>query len=181
MLGGAAAFEDGTLPFTSLGAVPAALAAARSAGRERLGEHLQSLTAALMDGLLNLHHTSGMPVVTILGPRTLVDRGATLALTVQDAGGATIPFWTVEADARAHGLAVRGGCFCNPGCAEYAFAFPAEQTACCLDRLGDDFTIPAFATCLGGGPVGAVRISLGLGSVQQDVDRALAFLATYQA
>jgi selenocysteine lyase/cysteine desulfurase len=84
----------------------------------------------------------------------------------------------VEA-ARVFGIAVRGGCFCNPGCAEAAFEFPAATTAHCLDALGDGFTVPRFASCLGDRTVGAIRISLGLGSVRADVDRVLAFLERY--
>ena len=57
------------------------------------------------------------------------------------------------------------GCFCNPECAEWALAVPAEATAHCLDALGDAFTVPKFASCLGDRAVGPIRISLGLESV----------------
>jgi len=51
-------------------------------------------------------------------------------------------------DPRDQGIAVRGGCFCNPGCAERAFGFPDGRVRSCLDALGAEFTMPRFAACL---------------------------------
>jgi selenocysteine lyase/cysteine desulfurase len=176
---GASAFEDGTLPFLAAGAVAPALAVVEAADRARLARHLRALTGYTLDGLHALRHANGVPLVCVHGPRSLQDRGATIALSLRDPDGRVIPYWTVEETARASGIAVRGGCFCNPGCAEAAFEFPAETTAHCLDALGDGFTVPRFASCLGDRAVGAIRISLGLGSVRADVDRVLAFLDRY--
>lgn len=169
-------FEDGTCHFLAVGAVPAALAAVGVAGRERLPQHLASLTSALLTGLEAIRHRDGSRVVTVHGPETLEDRGATVAISLRSPDGSSIPYWEVEDEARRQGIAVRGGCFCNPGCAEHTFGFPARETAHCLEALGERFTIPAFAACLGGQTVGAIRISLGLGSVSGDVTRVLEFL-----
>jgi selenocysteine lyase/cysteine desulfurase len=49
----------------------------------------------------------------------------------------------------------------------------------CLDTLGDAFTIPRFASCLDDHTVGAIRVSMGLGTVRADVDRFLTFLQRY--
>ncbi|HVT39015.1 MAG TPA: aminotransferase class V-fold PLP-dependent enzyme [Gemmatimonadaceae bacterium] len=176
---GVEAFEDGTPPFLAAGAVARALAAVTIASRERLGRHLQALTAMTLRGLEQLVHSDGEPLVTVHGPRTVAGRGATIAVTLRDRAGRVIPYWEVEDTARNEGIAVRGGCFCNPGCAEAAFAFPAGYTTNCLDPMGDDFTIPRFAACLGDRPVGAIRISLGLGSVLADVTRVVEFLTRY--
>ena len=105
--------------------------------------------------------------------------GATMALTIADQYGRSVPYWEVEAAAHDAGIAVRGGCFCNPGCAEAAFAFPDARVRSCLDTLGDGFTIPRFASCLDDHTVGAIRVSMGLGTIHADVDRFLAFLIRY--
>lgn len=170
LLTGPEAFEDGTPPFHAAGAVPRALAAVAEVSRERLARHLRCLTSVALEQL------QANPLVTVHGPLTTVDRGATIALTLRDDTGRVVPYWVVEEAARAEGIAVRGGCFCNPGCAEAAFGFPAGYVSRCLEPLGDDFTIPRFAACLAGGPVGAIRISLGLGSVRRDVERVADFL-----
>ncbi|MFI5312464.1 MAG: aminotransferase class V-fold PLP-dependent enzyme, partial [Gemmatimonadales bacterium] len=171
------AFEDGTPSYQAAGAVAPALAAVTGVPRVRLQRHLARLTNAALRGLQQM--TGDVAQATIHGPRTCVDRGATIAVTLRDRAGDVIPYWAVEDAARTEGIAVRGGCFCNPGCAEAAFDFPAAETARCLDLLGNDFTIPRFAACLDGRPVGAIRISFGLGSIGADVERWLGFLARH--
>lgn len=172
-------FEDGTPSFLAAAAVEPALAAVRAADRERLARHLGHLTGALLDGVSALSHGNGAPMCRVHGPRDLTQRGATIALSVHDAGGRVIPYWEVEVAARDAGIAIRGGCFCNPGCAEAAFAFPDARVRSCLDSLGQDFTIPRFAACLDDHTVGAIRVSMGLGTIRADVDRFLSFLARY--
>ena len=176
---GEAGFEDGTVPFLALGAVKPALRFVCDAGRDRLARHSARLTAQLLHSLRDLRHPNGRHIVRIHGPRNLVDRGATIAFTVEDAAGCVIPYWTVEADAREAGIAVRGGCFCNPGCAESAFELEDRETLRCLETLGDSFTIPRFADCLGGRAVGAIRASVGLGSVREDVERLVRLVERY--
>ena len=172
-------FEDGTPAFLAAGAVAPALETILAAGRERLAGHLQTLTGELLRGLEGLRHSTGAPLVAIHGPRDLQARGATVAITIRDPAGKVVPYWVVEADARRAGIALRGGCFCNPGCAEAAFGWSAARTTPCLESLGPDFTIRSFADCLGDGPVGAIRMSLGLGSLRRDVDAVLTFLRGY--
>lgn len=172
-------FEDGTPSFLAAAAVPFALDAVRAAGRERLRHHLSNLTQVLLDGLTSLRHGNGAPLVRVHGPRTLIDRGATIAISLYEPNGRVIPYWEVERAARDVGIAVRGGCFCNPGCAEAAFGFSDARVASCLDTLGSSFTIPRFAECLDGRTVGAIRVSLGLGSIRADVERFLGFLERY--
>jgi selenocysteine lyase/cysteine desulfurase len=170
-------FEDGTPSFVAAGAVRMALAAVIYADRERLARHLGALTGQLLHRLPELQHSNGSSLVTVHGPADTRDRGATIAITLHDDIRRAIPFWEVEAAARESGIALRGGCFCNPGCAEAAFGLGAADP--CLDALGADFTIPRLAACLGDRAVGAIRISLGLGSVRADVEAVLGFLERY--
>ncbi len=179
LIPGAPGFEDGTVPFLALGGVRTALNAVRSAAGDRLVRHLAGLTSQMLDSLRSLHHSNGQPVARIHGPADLADRGATVAFTVYDASGIAIPYWTVEGEAREAGVAVRGGCFCNPGCAERAFGLANRDTLRCLDALGVRFTIPRFASCLADQAVGAIRASLGLGSVRRDVDRLSGLIGGY--
>jgi selenocysteine lyase/cysteine desulfurase len=172
-------FEDGTPAFLAAAAVAPALGAVRAADRPRLARHLQYLTGVLLDGLSVLRHGHGAPLVRMHGPRDLEQRGATVAVSLHDGDGRPIPYWDVEAAARDEGIAIRGGCFCNPGCAEAAFAFPDSRVRLCLDTLGSGFTVPKFAACLDQHTVGALRVSMGLGTIRADVERLLAFLTRY--
>ncbi|MBL8981417.1 MAG: aminotransferase class V-fold PLP-dependent enzyme [Gemmatimonadetes bacterium] len=174
---GAHGFEDGTPAFGAAGAVALALDTMRAADRPAWACHVLTLTARLLAGFADLTHANGAPRVRVHGPSTVVDRGGTVAFSVLTSAGEPVPYWDVEARARDAGIALRGGCFCNPGCAEVAFGLSEARVTACLDALGDRFTVPALAACLDGRPVGALRASLGIGSIARDVDRLLAFLA----
>jgi hypothetical protein len=58
--------------------------------------------------------------------------------------GRHIDYTRVEAQARAMRVSVRGGCFCNPGAAERAFAFPSERLARCLTEAAAGGFTPAL-------------------------------------
>jgi selenocysteine lyase/cysteine desulfurase len=173
---GAEGFEDGTPPFTLAGAVPIALDAVRDAGREAWGAQALRLTGRLLAALQAARHDSGMAMVRLHGPDTLEARGPTVAFSLLFRDGSPVPYWDAESRARDAGIALRGGCFCNPGCAEQAFGLSSPRTLACLEELGDGFTVAGLAQCLGGRAVGALRVSLGLGSLDRDVDRLLAVL-----
>lgn len=172
-------FEDGTPSFLAAAAVAPALAAVQAVGRDRLARHLRYLTQLLLDGVSDVRHGSGTLLVRVHGPCDMDSRGATVAMSLHDGTGRVIPYWDVEAAARDEGIAIRGGCFCNPGCAEAAFQFPDTRVRACLDTLGNDFTIPRFAACLEDQTVGAIRVSMGLGTIRADIERFLAFIRRY--
>jgi selenocysteine lyase/cysteine desulfurase len=171
---GAEAFEDGTVNFAGIAAVPAGLRFLERVGTERLGYHVSTLTHQLLHELRSLRHPGGSPLVRIHGPADTRDRGATVALNVLDPAGRAVAYERVEERARRANVSVRGGCFCNPGAAEHAFAFPSARTGDCLRRLSvEGFSVDGFRRCLGGAPVGAIRISLGMASVEADIHRVL--------
>ena len=80
----------------------------------------------------------------------------------------------VESAARQYGIAIRGGCFCNPGAAEHAFGFPVRRARRCLDG---DFSVARFRSCMSGHPVGALRASIGVPTSKADLDRLLELAA----
>ena len=110
----------------------------------------------------------------LYGPVSLHARGATVAFNVLNADGSTVPYQSVEARAREAGVAVRGGCFCNPGAAERAFEFRRFDLVRALDGLRHGFTPERLRTRLGAdATVGAIRLSMGLPTIEKDIDRAL--------
>lgn len=172
-------FEDGTPDFLSALALPAGFAVLERVGQPRLAARVRALTAQFLNGLQGLQHHDGRPAIVVYGRPDACSRGSVVAFNVIDAHGRVRPYWEIEAAARARGLAMRGGCFCNPGAAEAAFRFDADRTAACFATLGRDFTIPGFARCLGPeAVVGAVRVSFGVPTSEHDVERALVFLET---
>jgi len=176
---GSEAFEDGTLDFLSIAAVPFGLDLLRELGMEAIGAHVLALAARLLDGLASLRHSSGAPLVRIYGPADTRARGGTVAFNALDPDGAIVPYEHVEAIAAERRISVRGGCFCNPGAAEFAFGYNAQESYSCFHTMGPaDFTLQQFSNCMQGMPVGALRASVGLASNESDVERLLATLAT---
>lgn len=178
---GPAAFEDGTVDFLGLSAVPIGLAFLSRVGMDTIREHVTDLTRRLLAGLTALEHANGTPLVRIYGPSRCEGRGGTVAFNVIDHTGNVVPFRDIERAAGDAKISIRGGCFCNPGASEVAFGFDPERAAACLDRTAPGaFDEEDFAACLGADAVGAVRASVGLPTTVEDVDRLLDFVATWR-
>ena len=176
---GGEGFEDGTPSFLAVSALDAGFDLLAEAGMERLGAHVARLTRTFLDGLGALRHAGGQPLVTVYGPPGPLGRGGIVAFNVCDAGGRPRPFAEVEARAREAKVAVRGGCFCNPGAAEAALGLDGARLASCYTSLGDAISTERLAACLNA-PVGAVRASFGLANNDADVRRALEVIASFR-
>jgi len=145
----------------------------------RITAHVRVLTSDLLDGLRSLHHGNGVPLVRVYGPNGMNDRGGAVAFNVCDRDGTPIPYAIVEAKARRANVSLRGGCFCNPGASEAAFALDPASIASCLGALGEKFTPERFTECTNTA-VGAVRISIGLANNTADIERAIAVVASFR-
>ncbi|MFL6246353.1 MAG: aminotransferase class V-fold PLP-dependent enzyme [Thermoanaerobaculia bacterium] len=159
-------FEDGTQNFLGIAALAAGFAFLEEVGMARVSAHVEHLTSMF------LRELAALPNMQIYGPQTMHDRGGTVAFNISQ-----LPYSVVEARATEANIAVRGGCFCNPGAAEAALRLDADATARCLNTLGSDFTVDRFANCLGSA-VGAVRVSIGLANNEEDIRRAIELFAT---
>lgn len=164
---GGAAFEDGTPNFLAMPAVCDGLKWFESVGVERIAEHVERLTSSLLDRL-----TAPGNRITVYGPQQMTARGGTIAFNI-GRRQQVVDYETVEHAARERGIAIRGGCFCNPGAAEHAFGIDAARARACLRG---PFTIPRFRTCLGETAVGALRASIGLATSSDDLDRLMALV-----
>jgi selenocysteine lyase/cysteine desulfurase len=175
-------FEDGTPNFLAIGALDYGFDMLEDVAMPRLTRRVERLTSLLLDELCALRHSAGAPMIRVYGPPDMEDRGGTVAFNVLSADGQVVPYWDVEEAATASRVALRGGCFCNPGASEAAFGFDPLHTAGCLARLGRGFTIERFKSCLDDGTaVGAVRASFGLANNAADVKRAIAVIARFRS
>ena len=168
---GPAALEEGTVDFLGIPAAVAGLDFLGRIGMRAIERHVAGLTSYALDRLATLGDR-----VVVYGPHDTRARGGTVAFNLVDDAGAVVPYERVEAAARAAGISVRGGCFCNPGAAERAFGIPAARARVCLDDPAP-FTPVRLRACLGDRAVGAVRMSLGIPSAHDDVDRLIRVLA----
>jgi selenocysteine lyase/cysteine desulfurase len=164
---GAEAFEDGTPNFLAMPAVAEGLRWLNELGTHRIKQHVTCLTASLLNRFSELGER-----MEVYGPRGTSARGATIVFNVRR-NGKLMEYEKVEALARGRGIALRGGCFCNPGAAEHAFSIPADRANECLR---DEFSIARFRSCIGGTPVGALRASIGIPTNEADLDRLQEFV-----
>jgi selenocysteine lyase/cysteine desulfurase len=178
---GASAFEDGTLNFLGIAAVQTGLAFLREIGMSRVHARVDDLTTRLLEILGAARHASGAPLARVYGPASAEDRGGTVAFNLLDAEGRVVPYGDVERAGGEVGIALRGGCFCNPGAAERALELPAGAMLECLQEIPlGEFSLKVLADCLGGDfAVGALRASVSIPTTDADLDRLEAFLADF--
>jgi selenocysteine lyase/cysteine desulfurase len=179
----AESFEDGTPNFLGIAAVPRGLAFLRDVGMEHVSGHILQLTERILRILTSARHAGGAPAVVLYGPTDTVARGGTVAFNMLDADGRVVPFGLVERAAAAVGISVRGGCFCNPGAAEKALDLQPDEALDCFQSIPHgSFSLSRFAACMGpDAPIGALRVSVGIPTVDADLDRFETFIADFVA
>jgi selenocysteine lyase/cysteine desulfurase len=176
---GSEGFEDGTGNYLGWSGVAPALQMIDRLGIRAIQSHVTALTAQALDGLAAVRRASGAPAVWIHGPMGVGDRGGTIAFNLLDDRGEVIDHEQVVHAAAEAGICLRGGCFCNPGAAEYAFRYDAGELTAALDAVAGSFSLSAMRIALSNKPVGAVRASLGYASTSDDVKALLAFLGQF--
>lgn len=173
---GEAAFEDGTVNFASAVAVQSGLAFLSSLGMGRIARYVDELSEELRGALRRLRHPGGGRKVRLYGSPDL-DHGSCVAFNVLDQSGRVVPYEHVEQMACDQGISLRGGCFCNPGCAEAAFGFEKAKTEACLNQqTAGAFSPRRLAHCLETHEVGCLRVSVGIANVRSDIYRLIDFL-----
>jgi selenocysteine lyase/cysteine desulfurase len=177
LAGDETAFEDGTLNFLGIPDVATGLAWIGDIGIDLIHRRVGYLTSWLLDGLAGLKHGNGAPMVRRYGPPDGEARGGTVAFNFLDARGAVVDERAVVRDASAAGISLRAGCFCNPGAWEQAFGLTRRVVREGWREFGrrDLRTVDDYLELTGLPSGGAVRVSLGLVSSVDDVERLLDF------
>ena len=174
---GAAHFEDGTVNYLSLPAVEIGLRFLQRIGIETIHTRVGALGTWLLDALGSLKHSDGRPAATIYGPRSWLQRGATIAFNFLHPDGRVVDERYVDRVARRHNISLRSGCFCNPGAGEIAFTISRETL------VGGEFgwakTLDDYVREIGLPSGGAIRASLGLVSNFTDVERFVTFASEF--
>jgi selenocysteine lyase/cysteine desulfurase len=179
---GEAGFEDGTLNFLSIAAVEIGLRHLESISIELIQTRVRCLTDWLLEELVALRHSNGRPMVRIYGPLTTKMRGAIVTMNFYDPAGHLLDYRRIEELAGEQRISLRTGCFCNPGAGETAEGITDEDVRAAL-AIRQDLTLASFlqiVTERGGKSAGAIRVSLGLASNFEDVERFLQFAGTFR-
>lgn len=170
------AFEDGTLNFLSIACLKDGLNYISAVSMPDISKHVKELTALLFEGFKRLRYSHNKPAVRIYGPLNTVDRGGCIAFDVLDQRGRIINPSIVELEANKRNISLRTGCFCNPGAAEHALDKDVFDEQDCIEIQGTkNVTMESMSKCMGQ-YLGCIRISVGLSTNIDDINRFLKFV-----
>ena len=169
-----AAFEDGTVNFLSIPDVIDGLDWMSRLGIENIRRHALDMTEYCLRRLGKLRHDNGVELVKLHGPNSIENRGATIAFSVLDPSGEVIDDRIVGIEASKENISLRTGCFCNPGAAEAALGISSKM----IDKAAQSRveTVDEFLQALNLSSIGVVRVSFGVASSMNDVDKLISFL-----
>ncbi len=174
---GAAAYEDGTLDYLNIPAVEIGLKHLEKIGMATIHERVRCLTGWLLDNLIKMRHSNGIPLVRIYGPVTTEKRGGAVTVNFFAKDGQPIDHLFIETEANKVNISLRTGCFCNPGAGEIALGISKTELATCFNQPGHilRLSLDDFRLCINGKASGAVRVSVGMVSNFDDVEGFLKF------
>jgi selenocysteine lyase/cysteine desulfurase len=177
MADGSSAFEDGTIDYLNIPAVEIGLKHIESIGYDVIHERVHSLAGWLLDNLVEMKHSNGVPLVRVYGPTKMEGRGGAVTVNFYDRNNNALDHRYIEQQANEAGISLRTGCFCNPGAGEIALGVSRVELDVCFTRPGHEERLSQedFRLCFDGQSIGAVRISVGMVTNFKDVQGFLAF------
>ncbi len=175
---GHAHFEDGTVDYLGIPAAGIGLRHLDAIGMETISRRVEHLGTRLLEGLHALRNSDGSPGARVYGPAGWDRRGGTVSFNFLHPDGRAVDERYVDIVAADHRISLRTGCFCNAGAGETAFSISKDTL------IGAEFAegmILDDYLALAGMPTGgAIRVSLGIAANDADIDRFLAFAATFR-
>ncbi len=174
---GHTAFEDGTVDYLNIPAIEIGLRHMETIGMDTIKERVRCLTGWLLDNLTAMRHSTGVPLVRVYGPTDTEARGGAVTVNFFDAHGRAIDHRSIEEQANKVNISLRTGCFCNPGAGEVALGISRVELDVCFNGPGHEnrLSIDDFRLCIDGKSSGAVRISVGMVSNFDDIQKFLKF------
>ncbi len=178
MAEGHAAFEDGTVDYLNIPAIEIGLRHIAEVGYDAIHERVNCLAGWLLDKLSEMKHSTGEPLARIYGPLETEMRGGTIAANFYNKDGIAFNHRYIEDQADKVNISLRTGCFCNPGAGEVALELEKPELIACFTQTEHKqrLSFEDFQLCFDGQESGAVRISVGIASNFNDVQRLLDFM-----
>jgi selenocysteine lyase/cysteine desulfurase len=176
-----AGFEDGTVNFLNLPAIEIGLRFITQVGIDLIHERVECLTGWLLEQMTTIRHSNGAPLVQIYGPTNKLDRGGTIAFSLDDPDGNRLDYRKVEALANQKNISLRTGCFCNPGTGEIVHNLTRVEMAQAFGRsepmdFNDFFD---WARTEHNRNPSTIRISVGIATNFSDIYRFMTFLQSF--
>ncbi len=171
-------FENGTINYLNIPAITNGLNFIEAIGIETIHLRIKELSYFILSELKHLRHDNGRPLTKLYGPAHTENRGGNFLLNFFDVSGEQYPFQYIEQTANAEKISFRTGCFCNPGIDELNHGLSKEQLKnyfIARDH-GDYYDFINFTGRLRG----AVRISIGLPTIKEDIEKFMSFAKRFK-
>ena len=177
-------FEDGTIPFLSIISLEYGIKQIKNFGFSAIQNHTMMLTYYTMNQLKNLKHGNRRTVCLLYGNHYINNitfdhykqiQGPIITFNIIDNLGKYIPYRDFEKLASSNKIQLRTGNFCNPGAINIYLNLDHKQV---LENY-DKYKIPCFdimKPLINKNPDGAIRVSFGYMSIQEDADFLIKFI-----
>jgi molybdenum cofactor sulfurtransferase len=173
-------FEDGTISYLDIIGVGLAIdnfsRITLNRGLRLIQAYTEPLSNQCLTEMLALEHYNGTKLVEVYR-KTQHEHGPIIAFNLKNSRQKYIGFNLVDKLAQENKIHLRTGCFCNIGACQMHLAHLKESF---LEnfvhhghKCGDHIDL------INGLPTGAIRISFGYSTIQQDIRRFIRFLADY--
>ncbi len=177
-------FEDGTINYLDIPAIKIGLDYIEQIGIDKISERISQLTQILLQELNKIEHNNGEKVVQVFGSTQKQYKGGTIIMNFADKNKNNYPFTQIEQVANQNLISIRTGCFCNPGLDEINSGLSLEDMAKYFSSRDKDFESLSksdhYKIDFLGKMRGAVRISVGIATVQKDINVFLDFVRFFQ-
>jgi molybdenum cofactor sulfurtransferase len=169
-------FEDGTIPYISIYEAFIGLKEYLKECEE-LRERCKQLVRYTINQLDKLYHSNSVKLIEMYycEPSVVENRGSIISFNIKNEMNEYIGYKDVERMAALSNIKLRTGCFCNPGaCSDY-LKLSTEEV---VENNKRGHTCWDQKDLIEGKPTGAVRISLGLQSTKEDIDKFIEWLTS---
>jgi molybdenum cofactor sulfurtransferase len=166
-------FENGTLNYLDIPAIELGLNFIEKIGLTQINKRVMGLTEYLVNNLLALHHENGKPLVKVFGPHTLENHGSNIIVNFFDPNEQAYPFEYLQVLSNKENISIRSGCFCNPGIDEINSCMTTDELSSFFSSR-DHRSYKDMVSYLGK-MRGAIRISIGIPTIEADLDILLNF------
>lgn len=166
-------FENGTINYLDIPAIANGLDFITSISMGNIHQRIKELSLFFFSGIDELVHHNGRPLTKLYGPKHVANRGGTFLLNFFDMDGQQYPCQLIEQLANAEKISLRTGCFCNPGIDELNCGLSVERLKKYFTsrKDGDYDDMIRFLGQLRG----AVRLSIGVPTVNSDIEKFICF------
>jgi selenocysteine lyase/cysteine desulfurase len=167
------AVKDDTLNYPSIPDVYFGLDWLDQVDVELVATRVRCLTAWFLNRLTSLRHSDGGPMTEVYGPLDTHDRGGTVAFNLLDRDGRIVNERVVATETSAARISLHVGRFRGPGAGDNASGLRRDRFRAL--RYTRTNTPAENLDALGQPPATAIRVSFGLASTVDDVERFIDF------